>query len=96
MSDPITQIIIWCSPVLFGVAVWAINNYMSDIKNEITETKGQIGGVKNELVEVGKSIVKISTDIEYLRDRDRIDKEKTDQFENKVVTILREAKKKFQ
>lgn len=96
MSDPVAQIIIWCSPVLFTVAAWAVGNWVSEIKDEITQTKGQIGGVKQELVDVGKSIVKISTDIEYLKDRDKLEKEKTDKFENHVVKILRSAKGRFE
>lgn len=88
----IDQIILWASPFLAGLCVWFITNLISDVKDEITQTKGQIGGVKNELVDVGKSIVKISTDIEYLKESNKIEKERTDKFENGVVKILREAK----
>jgi len=95
LNDPITQIIIWSSPVIAGVAVWAINNYMSDIKDEITQTKGQIGGVKDELVGIGKDIVKIQVSIEYLKDRDIIERDRTDNFENGVVSILKDARTKF-
>jgi len=95
LNDPITQIIIWSSPVIAGVAVWAINNYMSDIKDEITQTKGQIGGVKDELVGIGKDIVKIQVSIEYLKDRDIIERDRTDDFENSVVSILKDARTKF-
>jgi len=94
-NDPITQIIIWSSPVIAGIAVWAINNYMGDIKDEITQTKGQIGGVKDELIGIGKDIVKIQVSIEYLKDRDIIERDKADKFENHVVTILKDAKTKF-
>lgn len=97
MSDPITQIIIWCSPVLFGVSVWAINNYMSDIKDAITEVKGKIGGVSMEIEELKISMAKMSTDLDYLKKDGKINEDKViDIFENNIVKVIRRAKTRFE
>jgi len=95
MSGQIADIIIWVSPVLAASFLWFVSNHISDVKDNITQVKGQIGGVKDELIGIGKDIVKIQVSIEYLKDRDIIERDKADKFENHVVTILKDAKTKF-
>ncbi len=68
--------------------LWFIINHITEVKNQITEIKGHV-------ILVEKTIVKIQTDIEYIKEGDRIEKDKSERFENHVVTILKEAKGRF-
>jgi hypothetical protein len=89
MNDVIAQVIIWASPFLFTFAAFMVKSWASEIKDELSITKGHV-------IKVEKDIVKIQSDIEHIKERDKIERERTDKFENHVVTVLKRAKTKFE
>lgn len=89
MSDTIAQVIIWASPFLFSFAVFVIKSWASEIKDELSITKGHV-------IKVEKDIVKIQSDIEHIKERDKIEKKRNDEFEDHVVRVLKRAKTKFE
>ena len=96
MSNVLTDLIVYVSPFAGALIAWFIINHISDVKDQITEVKGKIGGVSTELQDVKISMVKIQSDIEHIKESGNIEKDKTNRFENQVVKILRNAKQKFE
>lgn len=96
MQANITDVIVWLSPVAGGLLVWFIHDLITTVRTDITQVKGELSETNKELSSVNKSIVKIQTDIEYLKDRDKIDKKRNDEFEDHVVRVLKRAKGRFE
>ncbi len=80
----ITDFIVFCSPVLAAGMLWFIVNHITDVKDKITELKGHIGGVEKEVQQVNISIVKIQSDLEYLKDDSKI---------KSNLTVIKEGRK---
>jgi len=49
--DVITQIIIWTSPVMFGVTVWLVKDYLDDLKSELKTTGSKVSNVHAKQIE---------------------------------------------
>jgi len=97
MNDPVTQIIVWLSPFLGTGVIWFLHNHIADVKDQITELKGKIGGVSNEITELKISVAKIQSHVEHINKSDKIDEEKVvDIFENNIVKVIRNARKRFE
>jgi len=95
MNDPISSLIIWASPFLGALVIWFISQHFNEQKNEFLKLNGKISKVENELIDTKLTVVKVLTQVENLDKIFTKEKEKQDHFENKVVTILREAKGRF-
>ena len=76
---------------LVGTCIgWLIVNHVSTVQNSITEVKGHVGKVSEDLNELAKTVVKIETSLDHLKDSGKI-------FNNNPqVTILRNPKGKFE
>ena len=93
MSD----FIIYLAPFAGGLISWFIVNHISEVKDQITEVKGKIGGVSMEIEELKISMAKMSTDLDYLKKDGKINEDKViDIFENNIVKVIRRAKTRFE
>jgi hypothetical protein len=96
MNGLITDLIVWLSPFLAAGFLWFLHNHIIDVKNEITQVKGQIGGLKEDIIETSISLAKIQTDIEHIKKHDKIDEGKVVQiFEDNIVKVIRRARTRF-
>ncbi len=81
----ITDLIVFISPAIGALLAWFIVNHISDVKNQITEVKGHVHKVENEVHQLNVSIVKIQTDIDYIKEDSRI---------KSNLTVIKEGRKK--
>jgi len=80
----ITDFIVFVSPVLATGMLWFIVNHISEVKDRISEVKGKLGQVENEVHQVNISIVKIQTDLDYIKESNKI---------KSNLTVIKEGRK---
>lgn len=95
-ENPVALIIIWSSPIIAGGFLWLIIDKISKTDLRITEVHKTAKDTGEKVQEIEKSIVRIETNVEHLMEGEKREKKRSDNFENKVVTILRSAKGRFE
>lgn len=97
MNELITNLIVWLSPFLATGFLWFLHNHITEVKDQITEVKGKIGGISTEIQELKISMAKMSTDLDYIKKDEKLDENKVvDIFEDNIVKVIRRAKKRFE
>lgn len=93
MSNSVADVIIWLSPIAGILITW----FLSTLVNE---TKTKIDGLDKSVNEISKDVVKIKSDIEHIKEYDKIkpdefEKNVTKVFEDNVVKVIRKKLGKF-
>lgn len=96
MNEPITTIIVWLSPVMAGALAWFIVDMIAEVKSSIKDVDTTVKIISKELNETQKSVVRIETDLVHVFENMNENKKYNDNFERKVVSVLRETKKRYE
>jgi peptidoglycan hydrolase CwlO-like protein len=80
----VTDFIVFVSPVLASGMLWFIINHIKEVKDKISEVKGNVMSVQKEVHSLNLSVVKIQSDIDYLKDDSKI---------KSNLTVVKEMKK---
>jgi hypothetical protein len=94
MSSSVSDVIIWLSPIAGILITW----FLSTLVNE---TKSKIEVLDKSVTNISKDIVKIQSDIEHIKEHDKLSPEQfeakaTKVFEDNVVRVIRRKLGKFE
>lgn len=84
------EILIAVLTVLVGLISWFSKDLVGQTRKQVSDVDVTVKAVSNRLVEVEKSMVKISSDLEYIKDDVKHYK---GSFENSNVKIIRDKKR---
>ena len=96
-----TTLVVWASPVLAMLIGWFIVNHVTEVKDKIKDVDTTIKVISKELTETQKTIVKIQSDVEYLKTDVKVKPEDFEKnviriFENSAVKVIKNARKRFE
>ncbi len=93
-TSSVSDVIIWLSPIAGILITW----FLSTLVNE---TKTKIDGLDKSVNEISKDVVKIKSDIEHIKEHDKLTPEQfeakaTKVFEDNVVRVIRKKMGRFE
>jgi uncharacterized protein YoxC len=93
-SNSVSDVIIWLSPVAGILITWFISSL-------VNETKSKIDTLDKSVNDISKDVVKIKSDIEHIKEHDKLSPEQfeakaTKVFEDNVVRVIKRKLGKFE